>query len=181
MSLTIAQMPPLCTCAYVRTCANASHLHPAASIPYARLIFALHIHCAAASLRNVYHGSAIPLPLPPPPAARRPLCHRTPPPHQSPIPSHPPSLPDNTTAGHPIIFTRTHTHWCAAVHPALCWQGMPERCERARARQDVLFFFLFFSFSPAVIIQSAPETAEAGSIKWRSGNHANEGEGREKK
>lgn len=39
-------------------------------------------------------------------------------------PTHSPRLPDDATAGHPIILTRTlPTRSCAAVNPALCWHG----------------------------------------------------------
>lgn len=132
------------------TCANVILLHSILQLPTS-LSLSLHLTSAAQHLSIMcMAGRPFPPSSPSPhcltPTLPLPSFHPTTPSHHF-LP--PPSLPDNTTAGHPIIFTRAHL--CAAVHPALCWQGMPGRCERARARQDVLlllsFFFYYYDYS----------------------------------
>lgn len=107
------------TCTYARaqalTCNASPTPHPTPSIPYAQL--SLHLTSTAyplpapPSFHNI-HGSSIPS-APSPPKCTQLNAHS----------ATPTSLPDNTTAGHPIIFMHTlHTHSYTAVRSALCWQ-----------------------------------------------------------
>lgn len=102
----------MCACACTRAMPSPTP-HPTPSTQCAQL--SLHLTSAAhppapPSFHNI-HGSSIP-------SAPSPKCTQ--------LNAHsatPTSLPDNTTAGHPIIFMHMlRTHSYTAVRSALCWQ-----------------------------------------------------------
>lgn len=139
------------------------HLLLSPFIPYAQLSFHLthtappHLptHPPPPPFHNI-HGSSIP-------SAPSPHAHTA----HRPLRCPPTSLPDNTTARHPIIFMHTlRTHSYTAVHSALCWQ-------RCLSNVSVLMHSSHVSACYDYSIRT--QTAEAGSPQVQRSNKAKGG------
>lgn len=120
-------------------------------------------HALHPSTPQLHHHPIIftgrPFPLPPPPMCTQLTAHS----------ATPTSLPDNTTARHPIIFMRTlHTHSYTAVHSALCWQ---------RCLSNVNVLMPSSHVSACYDYSICSQTAEAGSSQVQRSSKADEEEG----